>query len=430
MATFKICVFKNQKRKDDKYPVSIRVCWKREYAYISTEYYVTEKQINKKTFALKDVFIINELNKRIAKYEDAKVQKLGSKIEIYTARELAEYLKNETRPGSDASINFISFARNRIAWLKEQGRETTAGNMNRTVNAIVDFCNGREKIAITEITYKFLEQFEQYLRGTRVLKRKNQFGRLVTTKNSGLSDVSIYDYMNDIRVLFNAAMDEYNDEDKDEVRILHYPFRKYKLKPRPENEKRNISKGKIIKIRDAKDEVLVFDRAILARDIFMLSFYLVGMNMADLFSIKKYQNGRLEYERMKTKGRRSDRAFISIKVEDEAKAIIEKYKDPAGKYVFNFHMRYGNSRNFNKAVNIGLKIVSVACNIDEEDLSTYYARHSWATIARNKCDVSKDDVDLALNHIDQGLKMADAYIEKDWSRIDTANRAVLDFIKI
>ena len=57
-----------------------------------------------------------------------------------------------------------------------------------------------------------------------------------------------------------------------------------------------------------------------------------------------------------------------------------------------------------------------------------YARHTWATIARNKCGISKDDVDLALNHVDQGLKMADAYIAKDWSLIDKANRVVLDYI--
>ena len=68
MATFKICVFEHQKRKDNKYPVCIRVGWKREYAYIGTEYYVTDKQINKKNFSLKDVFIINELNKRITKF--------------------------------------------------------------------------------------------------------------------------------------------------------------------------------------------------------------------------------------------------------------------------------------------------------------------------------------------------------------------------
>ena len=69
MATFAICVFEHQKRKDDKYPVSIRVSWRRKAAYVKTEYYVTEKQITK-SFELKDSFIIRDLNNRIAQYED------------------------------------------------------------------------------------------------------------------------------------------------------------------------------------------------------------------------------------------------------------------------------------------------------------------------------------------------------------------------
>ena len=153
------------------------------------------------------------------------------------------------------------------------------------------------------------------------------------------------------------------------------------------------------------------------------------MNFADMYEADKYENGRLSYERKKTKGRRQDRAFISIKVEPEAAEIIEKYRDKTGQRVFDFYHRYSTSHIFSSNVNKGLKKVAEACKIDEP-LSTYYARHSWATIARNKCGVSKDDVDLALNHVDQGVKMADIYIEKDWSLIDIANRAVIDHLNI
>ena len=439
MATFKVCVFGDQKRKDGKYHVYIRVCWKRQYSYIGTEYYVTEKQISRKkhmdtkgvkreTVALKDIFVINELNKRVAKYEDLKSQKLGHRIEMYTARELAKYFSAEIKPGSDSTINFIEFARLHIGKLKKQGRGTSANNLNRTINSLIDFCNGREKIAITEITSKFLTQYEEFLRGERTIKRKNQFGKMVTIKRKGLSDISLIDYMTDVRLLFNYAMAEYNDEDKDQIRIIHYPFRKYKLKRRPENEKRNLTKEQILTIRDAAPEVLDLDRAILSRDAFLISFYLVGMNFADMYEVDKIKDGRLTYERKKTRGRRQDKAFISIKIEPEAKLLIEKYRDPSGVRVFDFYKRYTTSHIFSSNVNKGLKVLAKTCKINEP-LSTYYARHSWATIARNKCDVSKDDIDLALNHVDQTKKMADEYIEKDWSMIDKANRLVLDFLK-
>jgi integrase len=235
--------------------------------------------------------------------------------------------------------------------------------------------------------------------------------------------------MTDIRTLFNAAMLEYNDEDKDEIRIIHYPFRKYKLKKAPATEKRNISALQMQCIRNASEDSLILKRTIFARDVFMLSFFLVGMNFADMYEADKYENGRLSYERKKTKGRRQDRAFISIKVEPEAAEILEKYRDKTGQRVFDFYNRYSDSHTFSSNVNKGLKKVAEACNIDEP-LSTYYARHTWATMARNKCGVSKDDVDLALNHVDQGVKMADIYIEKDWSLIDRANRAVIDHLNI
>lgn len=432
MATFKICVFDHQKRTDGKYPVSIRVTWKRSSSYIKTEYYVTDKQINKKTFALKDIFIINELNKRIAKFEDLKAQKLGHRIQMYTAKELAKYFDSETKPGTDTSINFVEFSRKHIEKLRKQGRTTTASGLNSTINSLIDFCNGREKIYITEITSKFLVKNEEFLRGVRTIKRKNQFGKMVTTKKRGLSDVSVIDYMTNIRLLFNAAMAEYNDEDKDEMKIVHYPFRKYKLKPRPDNEKRNLTIEQLKAIINVADTSLLLDRAIFSRDVFLLSFYLVGMNFADLYEADHIEKSlgvvRIEYNRKKTKGRRKDRALISIKVEPEAMQLLEKYRDKTGVRVFDFHNRYSTSHIFSSNVNKGLKVVAEACKIDEP-LSTYYARHTWATIARNKCNISKDDIDLALNHIDQGLKMADTYIEKDWSRIDNANRAVIDYVK-
>ncbi|MBV5348908.1 site-specific integrase [bacterium] len=389
---------------------------------------MTEQGKKKELFALKDTYIINDLNKRITRYEDLKSQKLGFRIEMYTARELAKYFESETKPGSDSTINFVEFSRNHIEKLKAQGRTSYASNINSSLNSLIDFCNGREKIAITEITSKFLTQNEAFLRTTRTIKRKDQFGKMVTTKKRGLSDLSVIDYMTNIRLLFNAAMAEYNDEDKDEIRIIHYPFRKYKLKRRPENEKRNLTKEQLVVIRDVDPAKIILERAIFSRDIFMLSFYLVGMNFADLYEVDKIKAGRFTYERKKTKGRRQDRALISIKIEPEAEQLVEKYRDPSGERVFDFHKRYSTSHIFSSNVNKGLKVVAKACKIDEP-LSTYYARHTWATIARNKAGISKDDVDLALNHVDQGLKMADAYIEKDWSLIDKANRGVLDYFK-
>lgn len=429
MATFKICVFKHQKRTDGKYPVSIRVYWKRQYSYIKSEYYVTDKQINKKSFELKDTFILNDLNARILRYENLKVQQLGQNIELYSAKELAKFFETESKPGTDDSINFIAFARKHCEKLKKEKRESTAATMIRSVNALQDYINGSDKLPITQLTAKFLKGFETFLQNPREIIRLNQFGRPVTIKSKGLGQVSISDYMTDIRTIFNAALDEYNDPDTGLVKIQHYPFRKYKIEQPPKSKNRTLTVEQIQSIRDLKEPQIMLPRAILSRDVFMLSFYLGGCNLKDIYDAEHSQvkDGRFSYERSKTKRRRKDNAFISIEIQPEALPYFEKYKDPEGLRIFNFYSKYSNSHIFSSNVNKGLKKIAELCGIDEP-LSTYYARHSLATIARNKCDISKDDINLLLNHVDQDMLTTDIYIEKDWTMVDNAIRKVLDLI--
>lgn len=429
MATFKVCIFKHQKRQDNKYPVSIRICWKRQYSYLKTEYYVSDKQINKKTFEIKDPYLTNELNSRILNFENIKIQKLGPRIDLYSARDLVKYFEDTSRLGTDSTIDFIAFAKEHCSKLEAKGRITTARPLKSAINAFRDYSNGREKIPITEITSKTLMGFADFLKGPREIKRKNQFGNTVVTQQKGLADISVADYITSLRTLFNAAIEKYNDPDKDEIRILHYPFKKYKINKNIEPEKRNLSAVQIRQIRDVKG--LVLQRSILAKDLFMLSFYLLGTNPVDIYNAKasQFKEGRFSYERKKTKARRADKAYISIKVEPEALPLFEKYRDLSGAHVFSFYKMYTTSAIFVSNVDKGLKKVASSCGL-EIPLSTYYARHSLATIARNDCGISKDDINLLLNHAeaDKGMKVTDAYLAKDWSMFDRANRKVLDLI--
>lgn len=88
-------------------------------------------------------------------------------------------------------------------------------------------------------------------------------------------------------------------------------------------------------------------------------------------------------------------------------------------------MRYSTHKQFVHKVNAHLKKVGDELGIP--DLTLYAARHSWATIARNECGISMDDVAMCLNH-KSGHDVTDTYIKKDWSRIDRANRKVLDYV--
>ena len=103
---------------------------------------------------------------------------------------------------------------------------------------------------------------------------------------------------------------------------------------------------------------------------------------------------------------------------DTPETILDKYKSKKKLLDLKDFVSF---KQFNNILNKHLKNISPG-------LFFYMARHTWASFARNKCDISKDDVAMSLNHIDQVLKTTDTYIDPDWSIIDRANRKVLDYV--
>ena len=129
----------------------------------------------------------------------------------------------------------------------------------------------------------------------------------------------------------------------------------------------------------------------------MLMFYLIGINGIDLFHIKQITDGRIEYKREKT-GK-----LYSIKVEPETMEIINRYK--GNKFLLNtLETNDYNYRKYMAAMNRGLQKLG---NFERKglggkkirdilfpDITSYWARHTWATIA-HKIGISKDVISLA-----------------------------------
>ena len=206
---------------------------------------------------------------------------------------------------------------------------------------------------------------------------------------------------------------EFNTEEK--TIIKSDPFIRYKV-PKQVMKKgvRALTLEELMKVYHYQGKP--GSRAQLARDTFLLSFCLMGMNSVDLFSATNYKNGFIKYNRTKTKNRRSDEAYIEVKVHPFIKPLMKKYA--GSKTVFNFSSRYNDYEGFNKNLNIGLKTVGKAVGIN--DLEFYQARHTFATLSRNLMKFSKGDVDEALNHVGS-FEVADIYIVKDFSIINDNN---------
>lgn len=429
MPTFKVSVQEHQQRRDGKFPVSIRLTHNRQSVYITTGTYVTRKQVAADFKSIRDTEVVRLLDRDILDYEKLLLRGLGTAVNKYTARELADYITRHMKTAGGAEIDFIEFAWEHIAELKAAGRIGYAERFERVVRALIDYF-GRAKVLVREITYANLQKIESHLTTERTMTRVNQCGKEYTITRPPLKQQSVADFMRILQILFNAARDKYNVEDDEALDVItHNPFRRYSVKVTEEPAKRSLTVEELAKIINCTDAA---GRAEIARDVFLLSFYFIGMNTIDLFNAEAgtVSGDRLTYERTKTKTRRRDGAQISIRIEPEAAPLVEKYRDPTGKRLFRFHTMYADPRGLNQNVNKGLKTLAEAVEVNPQ-LSTYYARHTWATIAANNCGISDSDIGLALNHVglDKSLKVTRGYISRDWSKIDTFNRRVLDFIK-
>lgn len=154
-----------------------------------------------------------------------------------------------------------------------------------------------------------------------------------------------------------------------------------------------------------------------ARDYFLLSFLLLGINTADLIRLRPsdYTEGRLHYRRAKT-GKLYDVAVLS-----EAAEIIERHRGK--ERLLDMSDRYCSTAAFTSAINSSLKKIGKEWN----EITIYWARHSWATIAANDLDISQDVISHALGH-STGAKVTQTYVDFSLRKVDEANRRVTQWV--
>lgn len=188
----------------------------------------------------------------------------------------------------------------------------------------------------------------------------------------------------------------------------NYPFRRFRIKPQ-ETAKRALS---VEQLRALIRADLTPPRSV-ARDIFVLSFMLLGINPADLFDLRKVVRGRIQYTRHKT-GKLYD-----VAVPDAALPLLARY---AGRTkLVSVCEDYANARVFNAAMNAALQRIHIP-ELGDTLLTMYYARHTWATIAAS-LDIPTDTIALALGHGQRSV--TDIYIKKDLAKVDEANLRVI-----
>lgn len=410
MATFKALVLSHQKRRDGTYNVKIRVTHNRKHKYIKTALYAGKNDLTK-SLKIKNYLILDATEEIIKGYR-TKCAKLGAALGEYSVEKLCAILE-EGANQEEWKINFFEYAEKFIS--KGKAKRTQDGY--RGALRWLERYAG-ENVLLSDINKKFLQGLLDFIEDN-----KKNAGRSVTGDT-----IAPYVFFK-LGAIYRAARNEFNDEELEIIRLPFDPFTKIEIKKPPQAEKRAVSAEKMRAVAMIGREEKVKKHIELMRDVFLLSFGLLGANLVDMYSwtADQYKDGRITYNRAKTRGRRADGALISIKVEPELEPLMEKYADPKEEFVFCFARLSSSIECFHAKIWEATK--EIGRQIGEPDLTFYAARHSWATIALNDAGVDKYTVHEGLNHAGGEMAITDVYIKKDWTRLDKANRAVLDFVQ-
>lgn len=259
-----------------------------------------------------------------------------------SAKDIKAYLETHFHK-SDSLKDYVEAY---IERLKEEGRASYAQNMGYTLKYLTG-CLG-ESVTLQQITPTALDMFEKHLR------------------KGGSSDTTINIRMSHLKALLNAAVNDGTVEYK------VFPFRNYKI---PAKAVRDIciSKEELQKLREAEFKGISERRHTVARDLFLLSFYCAGINLTDLMDARLDGN-TITFVRKKTATKKQGEKEVSITIQPEARAIIDKYITNEGK--LNFGYNYNQYEQFRSFVTKGLNKIGEDLGF-EKKLMYYSARKTF-----------------------------------------------------
>lgn len=410
MAEFKIVTRKELTDNESVADVYISIAHNGATRYLKTQYKVNKKgikttinRLGKKKQEVKDAFVFRNCMEIIDNYQ-TKCNRIKG-INRLDCTEIVKILSTDKK-----EISFTDFARSQIEQMKKDNRTGAANNYTYALKSLSSFL-AKADIMFSDITSRDIKNWIESLKETH--RAKNM-------------------YPTAIKALFKIGADNYNDYDREIILIPNDPFRGVKI-PRAEQPDKKAIEAEDIKMFFYKAKVKRTSRSSnynetaqqMTYDVCKLIFFLAGINAADLYDLEQdsLKGWKLCYNRKKTRDRRLDKSYIEITVPEEIRGLFNTYKGK--KKLFYFSERYNTSNSFAKYLDYSLKEICEQSEI--KPITTYTFRHSFATIARNDCGVSLEDIAFCLNHT-SAHKITDGYIKKDFSKIDEINNKVLRYV--
>ena len=391
---------KDKIRQEGMVLVYLRFTYNRERRYVSTGIYIQTKDWD---FDNQRLINKNPTNEEIQlKIESIRYKYLKrlKQLEVLDKEITLDVLLNEKKVRT-AAYTVKECLEQTIKRLESLGKYNSASKHKTTLSLFMQFKSTPTQLE--EINFQLLEEFELFL-----IQRGNQ-SNSIATKFS----------------LLKAAYNKAAEEGKFTSKIN--PFIKFKVgKLWTSTHKRAITKQHIMLIENYSPQCSDTGYILLARDIFLFSYYTAGINFGDIARLKQENiaGGRLHYTRHKT-GK-----LLSYKLMPKAQEIIQRYHNPESEYLFPILNSNHNTelQIFNRIHKALAKTNKALKQIGEElripgKLTTYVARHSYATVLR-RAGVATSIISSSLGHSTE--KVTQIYLDSfENEQIDEAMQHLL-----
>lgn len=403
----KLTLFHDTRSGSGEYPLKMRITHHSKVVHINLDVKLrTDQWDGKNVINHPRAEILSEYIKNRVGLAEAAIFKfkLLNNIDKFTANQLKAVIETNGESTGKNEHNFVKYYRERIEAANKNNTKTSYGAALK-----------RMLVYDPELETKSFEDIDE-----AYIRKMDE-----TWAKEGLTTNSRAVYMRNIRAVFNDAI---NDE-----LTTAYPFRKFSIKTTP-TRKRNLS---VEELRLLKNYHVQNEFQEKYRDIFMLCFYMRGINMVDLLALKKsnVRAGRINYVRAKT-GK-----FYSIKIEPEMERIIGRYRGT--KYLLDVCDGAKNDAEFEtmyvgflQRMDRGLKKIGpyVRKGLGGKkhitplfpNISQYWCRHTTATLMA-ELGYSNEIIACSLGH-EFGVKTTNIYIEYNEKKVDEANRKLIDYV--
>lgn len=416
MITFKAIIIPNNKRKDGTYPVKIRVTFKGVTRRLPTTLVCKPTDITRGN-RIKNQDILSKTDEIINQMRAVVRDISPFNLEAWTVDNVVRYIQ-KSLSGADFRLDFF-------AWADTVIRTKTGTARQQYENAVRSFGRflERDRLDINDISRGMVNDFIAYVEAQPKMYYNRKMKEVMESKASKIPYAMSSMHIKRLSQIFELAKLKYNDEDEGVILIPKSPFSKLEIGRPIHRGQKNLGvelMQQIISAEETRRPIRI------ALDAFIVSFGLMGVNLADMYAAEPFNGDVWTYNRAKTKGRRMDRAEMRVRVPDELRPYLDRLQQHPGKWWLPTLHKFGAEKE-TCAKNIN-RSLSKWCEANEVPAFTFYAaRHTWASLAR-KAGVEKSLIDECLAHIGE-FRLTDIYAERNWDLIQEANRKVLNLFK-